>query len=333
MIRGSLSRIIEASSRLSARTRLMALTDSRRSAEYLAPVMQRDGTDETTKRSGMAHDMPELHAGRCAGRHRELNGGLNGGLDGELNGGLNGGRVHRAGALSPASALPWKIPLLAGISGGGLALLVSSPLSASCVAATGVLIPCSWQRRRLRRSAEQFSRDYPTMLIAMASSLRAGLSIQEALQRSVVLLPRTSATKREVEKLLDRLQREGSRERSVRAFGAESGVPEAELFRIATLIALEHGGSLGNALDRLARVAAERRALIEAAQVSTANMKMTANILLGVAPFLIATQLSRSPETMHELLNHPTAQRIAGAGAALIVGGYATLRHLSDFKP
>ena len=110
-------------------------------------------------------------------------------------------------------------------------------------------------------------------------------------------------------------------------------VPEVELFRLATLIALEHGGSLGTTLERLACIASERRALIEAARVSTANMRMTANILLGLTPLLVATQLSRSPEMLQQIMANTTARSIASGGLALILGGFCVLRKLSDFKP
>lgn len=220
---------------------------------------------------------------------------------------------------------------------GALAVCVSSPAvswtTSLLLGGGAATLPGIWRRRAVKQRAAGLARDYPTILLAIASSLRAGLSIHEALQRSVALLPHSSVSRSEIEALVRRLQERTSREQSVHMFARGIDVPEVELFRLATLIALEHGGSLGTTLERLACIASERRALIEAARVSTANMRMTANILLGLTPLLVATQLSRSPEMLQQIMANTTARSIASGGLALILGGFCVLRKLSDFKP
>lgn len=201
------------------------------------------------------------------------------------------------------------------------------------VALAAASTPIWWLAKRARIRAASFAADYPTMLLASASSLKAGLTPYQALQRSVQLLSESSPVKNEVSLLLKRIDDGQSREVAVDQFGETFNIPELFLFRRAFLLVLENGGRFAPTLSRLANVSYSRAALIESAAVSTANMRMTANILLLLGPMLLLLMTIRGDGYWETLTTNPLANTIGSMGALLLLGNLALLRWMSVFKP
>ena len=183
------------------------------------------------------------------------------------------------------------------------------------------------------REAALFLADYPTTLMAMASSMKAGLTPLMALERAVKLLDADNELRREVQRMTGALRRGVPRETAVNHFAERITAPELELFRSAFLLVLANGGRFTPTLERLALVSRERCSLIQSAGVSTQSMRMTANILLVVAPLLVAIVSLGSADYWQILSEHPAAKMLAAGGAAMIAAGYLALRGMSNFKP
>lgn len=197
----------------------------------------------------------------------------------------------------------------------------------------GLILPVQWVEGRVRKRAVEFAEDYPTMLLAAASSIKVGLTPYQALERATKLLSATSLVRLEVRALTEKLQRGVPREEAVREFAASIRQPDLELFRSAFLLVLENGGRFSPTLLRLAAVSNNRAQLIRSAAVSTASMRMTANILLVVAPILVLLLAARTENYWDTFFNHPVANVLASTGIVVIAGCYALLRSMSNFKP
>lgn len=197
----------------------------------------------------------------------------------------------------------------------------------------GLAIPFSIAEARIRRRAAEFGQDYPTMLLATASSVKVGMTPYQALERSTRLLAKNSLVRLEVESLLRNLRSGMSRELAVRGFGRDIRQPDLELFRSAFLLVLENGGRFAPTLGRLAAVSNNRAVLMRSAAVSTASMRMTANVLVCLAPILLLIVSSRSKNFWDTLCSHPTANLLASLGLVVIVGSYVILYRMSNFKP
>ncbi len=197
----------------------------------------------------------------------------------------------------------------------------------------GLWFPEIWIKRRIRHRASVFAEDYPTMLLATASSLQVGMTPYQALERATWLMPAGSLVKREVELFLEKLRQGISKEQAIGSFAAAYDLPELELFRSALLLVIDTGGRFSPTLQRLAEVSNNRITLLRMAAVSTASMRLTANVLLIILPFLIVV-LSLRIENYWELIrSHPTANALASVGIFAIFTGYLTLRKMSFFKP
>ncbi len=186
--------------------------------------------------------------------------------------------------------------------------------------------------KRAQNRAQLFSADFPTILMATASSVKAGLSPYAALERSVNLLPKNSVVKKEITDLLKRLRRGDVKKEAVAKFGQSVRLPDLELFREAFLVVMEHGGKFSPTLQRLATVCRDRSSLISSAKVSTASMRMTANVLLLVSPLVVGLVAIRTENFWDIFFNNSTANSIATLGILIIATSYAILIKMSSFK-
>ncbi len=186
--------------------------------------------------------------------------------------------------------------------------------------------------KRAENRAQLFSADFPTILMATASSVKAGLSPYAALERSVNLLPKESVVKKEITDLLRRLRAGDVKKEAIDKFGQTVRLPDLELFREAFLVVMEHGGRFSPTLQRLATVCRDRSSLISSARVSTSSMRMTANILLFITPLVVGLVALRTENFWETILHSETANTLATIGVLIIGLSYAILIKMSSFK-
>ncbi|MCB0360395.1 MAG: type II secretion system F family protein, partial [Bdellovibrionales bacterium] len=194
-------------------------------------------------------------------------------------------------------------------------------------------LPYSFLERRIQQRASEFGAEYPTVLLATASSLRAGLSAHLALERSIRLLPQGSIVRHQVEHLVADLRRGVSNREALRRFGGDVALPDLVLFRRALLLVLEHGGRFAPTLMRLAQLSRDRQSLVRGANVATSSMRMTANVLLILAPALLGLLAIRNREFWSTISTDPIATALASTGAGCIGLSIIVLRRMSDFRP
>lgn len=223
--------------------------------------------------------------------------------------------------------------VLCGLLCAALSTFLVSRVLVPIVFLLGAAIPILRLHQLILCRAQAFSKDYPTMLLATASSVKAGLTPYEALERATRMLAKDNLLRVEVDSLLHRLRVGLSREAAVAQFGSSIRLPELELFRAAFLLVLENGGRFSPTLYRLAEVSNSRATLIQGAEVSTASMRMTANILLVFAPFLLALIAVRTPRFCELIVNDPAANFLASTGALIIIVSHIALKQMSNFRP
>lgn len=194
-------------------------------------------------------------------------------------------------------------------------------------------LPLHWLHGRSDSRAADFAADYPSVLMATASSIQVGLTPLLALERATKLLPPSNSVHKEISRLLEALRLGSPKQVALSEFAQYITLPELELFRSAFALALDNGGRFAPTLQRLAQVSADRAMLIKSARVSTANMRMTANVLLAITPFIVLTVAVRTENYWHVLFTNPTANFLASLGGGIIALGYLTLRRMSAFKP
>lgn len=188
-------------------------------------------------------------------------------------------------------------------------------------------------RRRVIAEQKEFISEYPAVLLATASNLKAGLSVYSALERAIQLLDEDSRIKVEIRSLLEKVSRGVPKEVAVSEFAEGIDLPELRLFKRAFILVLVHGGKFSRTLERLSEVCRDRDSLVKSANVSTASMRMTANVLLAIAPLLMLILSFRTKGFWTILFENSIASGLGVVGASIIIGAFFILRKLSDFKP
>ena len=238
---------------------------------------------------------------------------------------LGGLRLHPLSFVALCSLL--------GLGCGWLSAHFLTPVSVPFFLAIGFIIPFGVLDRRIEHRARCFAEDYPAILLAASSSIKVGLTPENALQRATKLLPRESDARKEIELLLSRLREGLPKEAAVAAFAENYRLPDVDLFRSAFLLVMETGGRFSPTLQRLAGVSANRMTLLKMAEVSTASMRMTGNVLLCIAPGILGFLSMRIQGFWITVKENPIANGIASGGILMMVLGFLVLRSMSRFKP
>jgi len=164
-------------------------------------------------------------------------------------------------------------------------LLTGAPVLAVLAGLLGAVLPrVAWVVMRHRRSM-RLVQQLPDGLTMMAGSLRAGASLQNALDMVVRESP---APLSQEFSLLLREQRLGlALEDSLRGLGQRLKMEDIDLFVAALTIAKEVGGNLSEILDRLAAALRAKAVMEGKIRALTAQGKLQ-GIIVGLLPIFLA---------------------------------------------
>ncbi len=176
-------------------------------------------------------------------------------------------------------------------------------------------------KRKIFKRAEAFERDYTALLLSLASSVRTGMDPMAALSKSATLFSSKSVVKEELETLNGDIERGVNEENIIRGFAQSVAHPDIDLFRSALILARKEGSSLGECLQRLAKVTRQRQSFRRKISSAVAMQKMSA---MGVAACVIligAIQFSSNKEGVLMALRDPVGIKMFIVGIALVFGG------------
>lgn len=177
-----------------------------------------------------------------------------------------------------------------------------------------------------------FERDYPALLVSLASAIRTGLDPLVALRTASELFAKDSLVRAEVEALSVRLERGAAEDAAIGAFAATVRHPDVALFRTALVLARQQGASLGECLQRLARVTRHRQSFRRRMRAALAMQKLSAIGIGGCAVVLLLMQFISNPTAIKEALAHPVGSWALGGGFILVLFGLSWMLRISRPK-
>lgn len=192
----------------------------------------------------------------------------------------------------------------------------------------GLLVPLLVLQGRQASRLRRFDAQLPDALMLLAASLRAGHSFSQAMQTVAAELPPPLAA-------------EFAWASGEAALGVPLDLalgrmtervpsPDLDLVVTAILIQLPLGGNLAEVLDAIADTIRERVRLAGEVRTLTAEGKLSAVILIVLAPALALLLSLRDPTYFQPLLASPTGHwLIGGAILGQIVGGLLIRRMVS----
>ena len=149
--------------------------------------------------------------------------------------------------------------------------------------------PRQWLRFRLARRARDFERQLPAMIDNLASSMRTGKSLQQALEHAAREMSMPMST--ELRRVVRNIQLlSGGMEEALQTFSLEMQSIDLELIVSALLMQLKAGGNIAQMLDSIARTIRDRVTLKGDMQALSAQQRFS-GIVLGLMPVVLVGAL------------------------------------------
>lgn len=183
-------------------------------------------------------------------------------------------------------------------------------------------------RRAIFSRAENFERDYPALLLSLASSVRTGLDPLSALSHSAELFQPNSEMRGELVSLRERVESGDSEENAIRSFGSRIEHPDIRLFRTAFILSRREGSSLGECLQRLTKVTRQRQSFRRKARSAVAMQRLSSFGIALCTVLIGLIQVVMNPQAVKEAINHPIGVKALSLGGILIFIGLAWMLRL-----
>lgn len=171
--------------------------------------------------------------------------------------------------------------------------------------------------------AERFERDYTALLLSLSSAVRTGLDPISALLKSDGLFAEGSEVRKEIVRMRGVVDRGGTEQEAIRAFGATIAHPDLPLFRAALLLSRKEGSPISSCLRRLAKVTRQRQSFRRRVKAAVAMQKLSAIGIALCAAVIGAMQFVANPEGLRTAWQHHLGCASLSLGAVLMALGIA----------
>jgi tight adherence protein B len=235
--------------------------------------------------------------------------------------------LARAGSSRTPSEL-----LLMCVVGGAVGALLGLRLLHGVVGgvlgvAIGTALPVLLLKRDQGKRVQKFEEQLPEALDMLVNALRAGYSLQAAMEFVGNELP--SPLGPEFARFYDE-QRLGVEVRTALTRLQERvGTYDIQMFVTALLIQRETGGNLGEVLGNIAVLMRERVAFRGQVDTLTAEPKMSARILTGLPVGVFLVVYASNPEFLQPLVETSTGHALIAYAVTSVIVGYFVLMRIA----
>lgn len=154
--------------------------------------------------------------------------------------------------------------------------------------ALGFVLPRQYIRTLKKRRAETFRAQFNGVLSILSSSLRAGSSLEQALQRAAEDAP--SPARDELWRAVQTMKLGLPPEDAVLELKKRIDCPEVDVFVVATQILSRTGGNIAEIYDLIGQMVLERKAFRQALRAYTSQGRLSATVV-SVLPILVTAFL------------------------------------------
>lgn len=242
----------------------------------------------------------------------------------------------RAALLSKAD-LPLKVSEYAGllvvsfVAVGAITGLISQlPLVGLLFGLVAVICIELWVRARARSRQAAFNKQLPVALQIMATSLRSGFGIMEAV--ATVSREMDDPLAGEFGQIIDQARVGGSFEAGVAAMVARVDSADLRIVARALEIHRKVGGDLASILDSVAGTMREREELRGHITALTAQQRL-GGMIVGLLPaWVVGFFLVVNPEFISPLWEEPLGRVLLAAGAAMEVVAFLAMKKIMTIE-
>ncbi len=194
----------------------------------------------------------------------------------------------------------------------------------------GVVVVEVWVRSRARRRLELFNKQLPVALQVMATSLRSGFGVMEAVQ--TVSREMDDPLAGEFGLIIDQSRVGGSFEAGVAAMVARVKSNDLRIVARALEIHRKVGGDLAAILDSVASTMREREELRGHITALTAQQRL-GGMIVGLLPaWVVGFFLVVNPEFISPLWQEPLGRVFLAAGASMELVAFVAMRKIMTIE-
>ncbi len=215
---------------------------------------------------------------------------------------------------------------------GGLLLLVAMPwwLTLLVSIAVAFVIPLAVIVRMKSKRHDKFTEQFPDALEYMARSLRAGNPFSASLKATGEEFPDPIGSEFAI--TFDEMNYGLGLEDALYNLGDRVGTEDLRYFITAVVVQKQTGGNLAEILTRLAALIKARIQTYREIRVQAAEMKMSANVLVGLPIFMaLAMWVINRPYIM-SLWKDPVGPYVIAVQIVLMAMGYYVMRKMINFR-
>ncbi len=225
-------------------------------------------------------------------------------------------------ALTPASFLAYS--LVFGAVAACVVSLFASALFVLAAFSAGASLPFLYARFRRNKRLAKFQETLPDAADLMGRALRAGHSVQQALE--IVAHETTGPLAEEFRKLHQEQKFGVPLREALRALAGRVPSRDLKFLVTAIIVQKETGGDLIEILERTTHVIRDRFRVEREVQTYTAQGRLTGWILSALPVVLLLLTAIITPSYSSVMFHDPTGQMLLGGAAALIVTGSFIIR-------
>lgn len=194
----------------------------------------------------------------------------------------------------------------------------------------GFFVVGFWLKRRITSRQHKLEAQLIELLQMLASGLRAGFGLIQALEASADQLPAPLSV--EIRRTLRDISMGSSVEAAFGALNERVGSPDFDIVITAILIQRSVGGNLAEILDNVAHTMRERERIRGEIRTLTSQQRLTGYVIGGIPFGLGAAFMVISPEFTSLLFTDPLGRMMLGAGLVMELIGFFVISKIVNIE-
>lgn len=216
------------------------------------------------------------------------------------------------------------------VIGMGFMVFLGTPLFAVLGLPLGFFATGFWLKRRINSRLHKMEAQLVELLQMLASGLRAGFGLLQALEASAEQLPAPISV--ELRRTLRDTAMGASVEQALTALNERVGSSDFDIVITAIMIQRAVGGNLAEILDNVAHTMRERERIRGEIRTLTSQQRMTGFVIGGIPIGLLGIFYVISPEFTSLLFTEKLGQMMLGAAAVSEVLGFFVIKKIVDIE-
>lgn len=215
--------------------------------------------------------------------------------------------------------------------------LLLGPVSSLCGGLAGWLLVQETLRSRQDARLLRFADQFREVLQSIASSLRSGRAMVQALEQARSDLLQVPGRERdllagEMSRLLEEMRLGASLETALRGLCGRVPLEEVRLFADAVAICRVRGGNLVEVLQTLIRLNVDRFQVRQEVRVQTAQKRLEGLIISVMPVIMLLLLVLVAPDYMAPLTGTAVGQAMVGTGLFLVLASYLITRSITRIE-